>query len=182
MVEVPADVSCRGFRGALKSPPKTRRPSWNEESFCSVDLKKETCPMLGMYILARVIHFPSSVPFTKRYCASSSMQVSLIWNGHCFANRIETPLVFAEWLVACMKVGNRGLESFGVESVLKWVSWRKTMSALFLCKESSNWERLSGRLRPRTFREISLIVLFWVRDICGIVWGWFRSQITKKQI
>lgn len=35
---------------------------------------------------------------------------------------------------------------------------KKIMSALFLCMEESNCVRFSGILRPRMFKEMSLIV------------------------
>lgn len=72
MVEVPVEVSSRGLRETLKSPPRIRRPSWNEESFCNVALKN-AWPALGAYILARVIRLPYRVPFTKMNRASPSM-------------------------------------------------------------------------------------------------------------
>lgn len=58
IVKEPVNVSCRGLRGTLKSPPRTRIPSWKVESSCIVDLKKGTCLELGAYIFARVIGFP----------------------------------------------------------------------------------------------------------------------------
>lgn len=50
------------------------------------------------------------------------------------------------------------LESFGVESTLKCVSWRKMMSALQLHLERCSWERFSGMLRLCAFREVILVV------------------------
>lgn len=58
-----------------------------------------------------------------------------------------------------------------MESVLKCVSLRKMMSALFLCMERSNWEHLSGRLRPCAFKEMILVAdLFCLGGNRVIVW------------
>lgn len=47
MVVFPVDVSCKGFRGTLKSPPSISVPSWKGVRAVMTDLKNVTWCLLG---------------------------------------------------------------------------------------------------------------------------------------
>lgn len=49
------------------------------------------------------------------------------------------------------------LDSLGLESALKCVSWRNMMSALHLHMERINRDSFSGMSGPRAFRETILV-------------------------
>lgn len=63
--DVPMEVSMRGSRGTLKSPPRMSIPDWKEAKMRAMDLKNATCEVLGLYTLARVSGLSQSVPLRR---------------------------------------------------------------------------------------------------------------------
>lgn len=121
-------------------------------------------------MLAIVMGLFHIVPLINTYRPEPSICESVTTKGICLDTRIDTPFVLVDGLVAWKVFGKFPFESLGIWSVLKCVSWSRTISALIFFIYSRSCALFSGTLSPFAFRE-TILSLFFVS-------GWFVMGIV----
>lgn len=86
------EVTCRGFKGMLKSLPRKIQSLAKLFNSATICLQKVRCPVFGKYTLARVIGLFWHVLCKKRNLPKGSMYWQASPKSACLCNKIDTPL------------------------------------------------------------------------------------------